>query len=96
MPIIAGVIEAGFSASLLLNAFLFIPQIITIFRQKSAAGVSLVTFLGFNLIQLFTIFHGLLIGDYLLAAGYFLSILTCGLVTYLVIFYNYLRPRQLL
>lgn len=85
------IVEFGFSVSLLINAFLFIPQIITILKSKSAAGVSLITFGGFNIIQLFTLFHGLVSGDYLLATGYFLTILTCGTVTALVFYYRFIK-----
>jgi MtN3 and saliva related transmembrane protein len=35
--------------------------------------------------------HGLLIGDYLLAAGFFLSILTCGTVSFLILYFRYLK-----
>ena len=87
-------IQFGFSVSLLVNAILFIPQIQAILKNRSAKGVSLVTFGGFNIIQLFTLFHGLLIGDYLLAIGYLLSVLTCGTVTFLIVYYNFICPRE--
>lgn len=87
----AWIIEAGFSLGLVVNALLFIPQILAIIRKKSAQGVSLITFLGFNIIQLFTFFHGLMLQDYVLAIGYLLSILTCGTVSALVVYYNYIR-----
>lgn len=93
MSIIEQLIQFGFSISLLMNAILFIPQILTIIKNKSAKGVSLITFLGFNLIQFFTMFHGLLTKDYLLAGGYLLSIITCGTVTVLIIYYNYFRTK---
>jgi MtN3 and saliva related transmembrane protein len=85
------VIEYGFSISLLINAALFIPQIIALIKSKSAKGVSLLTFAGFNAIQIFIMLHGLIIKDYLLAIGYFLSILSCGMVTVLVIYYRYFK-----
>lgn len=84
-------IEFGFSISLIINAVLFIPQILILLKTKSTEGVSLITFIGFNVIQLFTIFHGLLIHDYLLAIGCFLSVLTCGMVSILIIYYKYIK-----
>ena len=87
-------IQFGFSISLLVNAALFLPQIFTIIKNKSAKGVSLITFLGFNLIQLFTLLHGLLTKDYILAAGYLLSIITCGTVSFLVIYYNHIKVAR--
>lgn len=93
MSITEYIIQYGFSISLLVNAALFLPQIIALIKSKSAQGVSLITFAGFNVIQLFTALHGLLIKDYLLAAGYFLSIMTCGSVSFLIIYYKYVKQR---
>lgn len=93
MSLIKYVVQYGFSISLLINAALFIPQILTLIKRKSTLGVSLVTFLGFNIIQVFTMLHGLFEKDYLLAGGYFLSIITCGCVSCLIVYYKYIRVR---
>ncbi len=85
------IIEYGFSISLLVNAALFIPQIITLLKSQSAKGASLITFAGFNVIQIFTMLHGLKTHDYLLAGGYLLSIVTCGTVTALIIYLRYIK-----
>lgn len=85
------IIEFGFSISLLVNALLFLPQIKSLLKFKSTKGISLTTFVGFNIIQFFTLLHGLLTKDYLLAAGYLLSIITCGTVSFLVIYYRYIK-----
>ena len=84
-------IEIGFSLSLIVNALLFIPQIIAMVRNRSAQGVSLITFLGFNIIQLFTISHGFIVSDYTLVVGFILSFITCGTVTCLIFYYNYFK-----
>jgi MtN3 and saliva related transmembrane protein len=76
-------IEAMFSLGLFFNILLFIPQALRLLREKNAQGVSLVTFLGFNLMQLFTVLHGYLKQDYLLMLGFLLSFITCGWVSYL-------------
>lgn len=91
MAIAGSIIEYGFSISLLINAALFIPQIISLIKTKSAKGISLITFAGFNVIQLFTLLHGLSTGDYLLAGGYLLSIISCGAVTLLIVYYRYIK-----
>lgn len=88
------IVEAGFSLGLLVNALLFIPQIVTILKNKAAKEVSLITFLGFNIIQLFTLLHGLIVQDYILVIGYFLSLLSCGTVTFLIIYYNYFNKLK--
>lgn len=89
MNIYDWVVEFGFSISLLVNALLFIPQVITILKRKTVEGLSLITFFGFNVIQLFTMLHGILTEDYLLASGYFLSLLSCGTVTMLIIYFRW-------
>ncbi|MBA2657123.1 MAG: hypothetical protein H0U70_09095 [Tatlockia sp.] len=95
MSISGYIIQYGFSLSLIVNAGLFIPQIIALVKTKSSTGVSLLTFAGFNIIQLFTMLHGWIIGDYLLAIGYFLSILTCGSVSFLIIYYKFIKKKVL-
>jgi MtN3 and saliva related transmembrane protein len=84
-------IETFFSLGLFINALLFIPQIIKLYKTKSSEGFSLITFFGFNFIQIFTIFHGYLHHDILLMFGYILSFVTCGSVTYLIILYKRTR-----
>lgn len=87
------IIEAVFSLGLFINAVLFIPQIIRLKKSKSSKGVSFITFFGFLLIQLSTVFHGLLKHDNLLVMGTLLSMLTCGCVTWLVVYYR-LKPNK--
>lgn len=94
MRIIQWVVDSGFTISLIINALLFIPQIVTICRTKSAENISLTTFLGFNVIQIFTALHGLINQDYILAIGTSLSILTCGAVTFLIIYFNCFQPTN--
>ncbi|HEX4045957.1 MAG TPA: PQ-loop domain-containing transporter [Gammaproteobacteria bacterium] len=79
------VIETVFSIGLFINAALFIPQAVKLFRFKNPQGLSLITFVGFNFIQLFTIFHGYIHQDYLLMIGYILSFITCGSVSLMII-----------
>jgi MtN3 and saliva related transmembrane protein len=88
MILIKNVIEIGFSAALFVNAALFLPQIIRLLKVKDGKGLSLLTFGGFNLIQIFVILHGFIVKDYLLVTGYLLSLITCGFITLLIIFYR--------
>ena len=87
MPAIK-IIEISFSLGLFINAILFIPQAIRIVQNKDAKEVSFITFFGFLLIQLATLLHGFLRNDYLLAYGTLASIITCGLVVFLIVFYR--------
>ena len=66
-----------------LNALLFVPQALSIWRTGKADGVSLVTFGGFNALQTLGVAHGILQKDWSLAFGMMASLLTCGSVTLL-------------
>lgn len=81
-------VEVIFFLSWIINAFLFIPQIILLYKKKDASEVSLLMFMCFNLIQIVTIFHGYIHKDYLLVLGFALSLLTSGTVTSLIIIYR--------
>ena len=70
---------------------LFIPQAYRLFKKKDSKELSLLTFGGFNFIQLFIMLYGIIHQDTLLIVGYSLSFMTCGSVTVLTIFY---RLRQ--
>jgi MtN3 and saliva related transmembrane protein len=77
-----------FGIGLFLNAVLFIPQAIKIFKCKNAKELSLLTFIGFNIIQFFSVCHGFLVKDYILMIGFLLSLITGGMVTVLIIIYR--------
>ena len=85
---IESLVESVFALGLFVNAILFVPQAIGLYRSKSAVGQSLVTFAGFNLIQLFTILHAYIHKDFLLFIGYLAAFITCGAVTVLIILYK--------
>lgn len=82
------VIETLFSAGLFVNAVLFMPQAIRLFRTKNSHGFSLITFAGFNAIQFFTVLHAYLHKDYILMIGNILSFLTCGVVAVMIVWYR--------
>jgi len=77
-----------FGAGLLVNAGLFVPQAIKIFETQSAKDVSVMTFAGFNILQLIGIWHGYLQRDRSLLVGMVASFLCCGAVTVLAIIYG--------
>ena len=85
---IESLVESVFALGLFVNAILFVPQAIALYKSKSAVGQSLVTFAGFNLIQLFTILHAYIHKDFLLFIGYLAAFITCGAVTVLIILYK--------
>lgn len=81
----ADVIDIIFSVALFVNASLFIPQITKILKTKQTNSLSLLTFGGFNLIQLAALLYGVVHKDYVMIVGYFISLLTCGTVTLLIV-----------
>jgi MtN3 and saliva related transmembrane protein len=81
-------VDLVFSLGLFFNAALFVPQAIAVFRSKNSRGLSLFTFGGFNIMQFFTALHGYLVKDYLLMTGFLLSFLTCGIVTFFILYYG--------
>lgn len=83
------IIDIIFAAGLFINSMLFIPQAVRLFKQKISTDLSLTTFIGFCATQLSAIIYGYLHNDYILMFGYMLALLTCGLVTGLIIFYRF-------
>ncbi len=81
-------VDLVFSLGLFFNAALFLPQVVALLRKKNAAGLSLITFAGFNVMQFFTALHGYLVKDYLLMIGFLLSFIMCGIVTCLILLYR--------
>ena len=75
------------------NALLFVPQVLAVWRKKSDEGISLITFGGFSFLQAIGIVHGVYQRDLSLILGMAASLLTCGSVTALTIFYRMKRLR---
>ena len=81
-------IEVAFGCGLFINAILFIPQAVKVYKTKNTTGLSLTTFIGFNIIQFFTVLHAYLVEDYILMSGFLLSFITCGIVTTFILIYR--------
>ncbi|MGI8501706.1 MAG: SemiSWEET family sugar transporter [Hassallia sp.] len=82
------VVTFFFGLGFVFNASLFIPQAIRIIRTKSANNISLITFIGFNLIQLNSVIYGYYQNDLILMYGNLISFVACGTVTGLAIYYR--------
>lgn len=85
-------IDLGFITGLIVNAFLFIPQALRLIASKDSKEVSFITFFGFLLIQFTTTLHGFIDKDFLLAYGTILSMITCGFVVTLIVYYRLKKP----
>ncbi len=87
------IVAVLFGLGLMGNAALFVPQALALWRKKSAEGVSLITFGGFNVLQAISIVHGLYQHDLALTLGMAASLITCGAVTSLTLLYRVKRRR---
>jgi MtN3 and saliva related transmembrane protein len=88
------VVAVIFGLGLLCNALLFVPQAIAVWRKKSDEGISLITFGGFSVLQAIGIVHGMYQRDLSLTLGMAASLLSCGTVTLLTVFYRMRRLRR--
>ncbi len=82
------IIAVLFGLGLMVNAALFVPQAVKIFKTKSAKDVSILTFAGFNVLQLIGIAHGYFQQDLSLILGMIASFIACGAVTFLGLVYR--------
>lgn len=78
-----------YGGALFVNATLFLPQAWKIYAKKSVEGSSIITFGGFNLVQLLGFINGIYNEDYALIFGQAVSIVACGLVTIQLILYKF-------
>ena len=78
-----------FGLGLVVNGALFVPQALRIWRSRSAKDVSLITFGGFNLLQVIGIVHGTFQHDRALILGMLASLLGCGAVTVGALLYRH-------
>ena len=85
------IVAVIFGLGLLCNALLFVPQVLAVWRKKSDEGISLITFGGFSVLQVIGIIHGVYQHDPSLIVGMSASLLSCGSVTALTIFYRIRR-----
>lgn len=82
-----------YGIALFANAALFIPQAWRIFKTKDAKGSSLVTFAGFNIIQLLGLVNGIYHNDKALIFGQIISFTACGLVTLQLLVYRFRKSN---
>jgi MtN3 and saliva related transmembrane protein len=88
------IVAVVFGLGLVCNALLFVPQVLAVWRKKTDEGISLITFGGFSILQVIGIVHGLYQHDLSLILGMSASLLSCGTVTALTIFYRMRRIRS--
>ncbi|MGO9937563.1 MAG: hypothetical protein ACLPH3_07810 [Terracidiphilus sp.] len=88
------IVAVIFGLGLLCNALLFVPQVIAVGRKKTDEGISLITFGGFSVLQAIGVIHGLYQQDLSLILGMAASLVSCGTVTFLTLYYRMRRLRS--
>lgn len=83
-----------FGIGMVLNAALFVPQALRLWRTKTAQGVSILSFAGFNALQAIGALHGYFQHDRALIIGMLASLATCGSVTVLATHYSRKRTTD--
>ncbi len=87
------IVAVIFGLGLVCNALLFVPQALAVWHKKTDEGISLITFGGFSILQAIGIVHGVYQQDFSLILGMAASLLSCGTVTALTLFYRMRRLR---
>jgi MtN3 and saliva related transmembrane protein len=82
------IVEGQFGIGLIINAVLYVPQALRIFKEKGSRELSLIMFIGFWLLTLSQVVYGFYIHDHLLTWGTFLTLITCGVVVCLIFKYR--------
>jgi MtN3 and saliva related transmembrane protein len=85
---VKSIVAVVFGFGMLINAGLFVPQAWHLWKAKRAEGISVLSFAGFNTLQLIGVVHGYFQGDTALMLGMLASLLTCGTVTLLAARYT--------
>ena len=88
------IVAVIFGLGLLCNPLLFVPQVIAVGRKKTDEGISLITFGGFSVLQAIGVIHGLYQQDLSLILGMAASLVSCGTVTFLTLYYRMRRLRS--
>jgi MtN3 and saliva related transmembrane protein len=76
-----------------INACLFVPQALRLWKTRDAKGISIVSFAGFNALQFVGALHGYFQGNHELMVGMVATLVTCGSIMLLCVRFSYF-PRQ--
>jgi|SRR6185437_9247354 len=88
MQMFTNIIEFIVGIGVFINAILFVPQIMKLIKWKNAQSLSLLTFIGFDIINILLVIHGLIRHDNILFFGYMLSVIANSFIIFLVIKYR--------
>ena len=84
MNVDQNIVDLLFGTALVVNAIVFLPQIIKVLRRKTSHVLSILTLGGWIFLQLTLLFYGIVNRNYLLALSCVFSLLTCIVVVILI------------
>lgn len=87
------IVDILYFLMLFLNAIIFVPQAYRLYKTKNSRHLSLITFLGFNILQVLAIINGIIYHDPAQEYGMIPSVFTCGAVVFLIVLYR-VKPEQ--
>lgn len=82
------VMEGQFGIGLVINAMLYVPQIMRLIKEKRSNELSYVMFCGFLCLTLSQVLYGFFRHDWIMAWGNMLTFITCGTVVCLIFVYR--------
>ena len=80
--------KGQFGIGLVVNALLYVPQIMRIIKEKGSRELSYVMFCGFLCLTFSQVVYGFFKHDWIMAWGNMLTFITCGTVVCLIFFYR--------
>ncbi len=82
------VMDWQFGIGLVVNALLYVPQIIRIIKEKSSSELSYIMFCGFLCLTMSQVIYGFFKQDWIMAWGNMLTLIACGTVVSLIFIYR--------
>jgi|GEM_PF-1570270 len=82
------IMEGQFGIGLIVNAMLYVPQIMRLYKEKGSRELSYLMFGGFWFLTLSQTIYGFFKHDWIMAWGNMLTMITCGTVVCLIYIYR--------
>jgi MtN3 and saliva related transmembrane protein len=87
-PFFKIVMEGQYGIGLLVNAMLYVPQILRLVKERASNELSYVMFCGFLCLTLSQVLYGFFRHDWIMAWGNMSTFITCGTVVCLIFIYR--------
>lgn len=81
-------VDVLYSLGLFINASVFVAQSYSIYKKKTSEQVSLFTYVGFNILQVFGVVNGYMFHDPAQMYGMIPSLITCNILVWFIIYFR--------